>query len=69
LLASAIIPRPIAWVSSVSAQGLVNLAPFSFFAGITWRPATLGFSVVNRPDGSRKDTIRNIEETLEALQA
>jgi flavin reductase (DIM6/NTAB) family NADH-FMN oxidoreductase RutF len=63
LLASAIIPRPIAWVSSVSAQGHINLAPFSFFTGITWCPATLGFSVVNRPDGSRKDTIRNIEET------
>jgi flavin reductase (DIM6/NTAB) family NADH-FMN oxidoreductase RutF len=63
LLASAIIPRPIAWVSSVSAQGHINLAPFSFFTGITWCPATLGFSVVNRADGSRKDTIRNIEET------
>ena len=63
LLTSAIIPRPIAWVSSVSAQGHINLAPFSFFSGITWCPATLGFSVVNRPDGSRKDTIRNIEET------
>jgi flavin reductase (DIM6/NTAB) family NADH-FMN oxidoreductase RutF len=63
LLTSALIPRPIAWVSSISAQGQVNLAPFSFFSGITWRPATLGFSVVNRADGSRKDTILNIEET------
>ena len=63
LLASAIIPRPIAWVSSVSSQGHLNLAPFSFFTGITWCPPTLGFSVVNRQDGSRKDTIRNIEET------
>ena len=63
LLTSAIVPRPIAWVSSVSAQGAVNLAPCSFFTGIAWRPATLGFSVVNRPDGSRKDTLRNIEET------
>src|SRR4030042_3238043 len=63
LLTSALIPRPIAWVSSVSAQGQINLAPFSFFTGITWCPATLGFSVVNRPDGSRKDTICNIEET------
>jgi flavin reductase (DIM6/NTAB) family NADH-FMN oxidoreductase RutF len=63
LLTSAIIPRPIAWVSSVSAQGHINLAPFSFFSGITWCPATLVFSVVNRPDGSRKDTICNIEET------
>jgi flavin reductase (DIM6/NTAB) family NADH-FMN oxidoreductase RutF len=63
LLASAIIPRPIAWVSSVNAEGQVNLAPFSFFSGVTWCPATLCVSVVNRPDGSRKDTIRNIEET------
>jgi flavin reductase (DIM6/NTAB) family NADH-FMN oxidoreductase RutF len=63
LMTSALIPRPIAWVSSVSAQGHINLAPFSFFSGITWCPATLGFSVVNRADGSRKDTIRNIEET------
>lgn len=63
LLTSALIPRPIAWVSSISAQGQVNLAPFSFFCGVTWSPATLGFSVVNRSDGSRKDTIVNIEET------
>jgi flavin reductase (DIM6/NTAB) family NADH-FMN oxidoreductase RutF len=63
LMTSALIPRPIAWVSSVSAKGQMNLAPFSFFSGVTWCPATLGFSVVNRPDGSRKDTIRNIEET------
>jgi len=62
-LTSALIPRPIARVSSISAQGQINLAPFSFFSGITWRPATLGFSVVNRADGSRKDTILNIEET------
>jgi flavin reductase (DIM6/NTAB) family NADH-FMN oxidoreductase RutF len=63
LLASAIIPRPIAWVCSVSAKGQINLAPFSFFSGVTWRPATLCLSIVNRPDGSRKDTVRNIEET------
>ncbi|MHC4646408.1 MAG: flavin reductase family protein [Planctomycetota bacterium] len=63
LLTSAIIPRPIAWVSSVSAEGDINLAPFSFFSGITWRPPALCFSVVNRSDGSRKDTIRNIEES------
>ena len=62
-LISALIPRPIAWVSSTSLQGQVNLAPFSFFCGVTWSPATLGFSVVNRSDGSRKDTIVNIEES------
>ena len=63
LLGSAIIPRPIAWVSSVSAEGKVNLAPFSFFSGVTWSPPTLSFSVLNRKDGSRKDTIVNIDET------
>ena len=63
MLVSALIPRPIAWVSSTNRQGQVNLAPFSFFCGITWSPPTLGFSVVNRSDGSRKDTIVNIEET------
>jgi flavin reductase (DIM6/NTAB) family NADH-FMN oxidoreductase RutF len=63
LLSSAIIPRPIAWVCTSSAKGTINLAPFSFFTGVTWNPPTLCFSVVNRPDGSRKDTIRNIEET------
>jgi flavin reductase (DIM6/NTAB) family NADH-FMN oxidoreductase RutF len=63
VMTSALIPRPIAWVSSVSAQGHINLAPFSFFSGITWCPATLCVSVVNRSDGSRKDTVRNIEET------
>ena len=63
LLSSAIIPRPIAWVCSLDADGKVNLAPFSFFSGVTWSPPTLSFSVVNRQDGSRKDTILNIEET------
>ncbi len=63
LLSSAVIPRPIAWVSSVSAEGQVNLAPFSFFSGVTWSPPMLSFSVVNRDDGSRKDTIVNIDET------
>ncbi len=63
LLSSAIIPRPIAWVSSISADGVANLAPFSFFSGVTSNPPTLCFSVGNRRDGSRKDTVLNIEET------
>jgi flavin reductase (DIM6/NTAB) family NADH-FMN oxidoreductase RutF len=63
LITSGIIPRPIAWVSSVDAQGHVNLAPFSFFTGVTWNPPTLCFSPVNRADGTRKDTVQNIEAT------
>lgn len=67
LLSSAIIPRPIAWVTSVDTQGKVNCAPFSFFSGVTWSPPTLLVSVVNRKDGDRKDTIRNIESTGEFI--
>jgi flavin reductase (DIM6/NTAB) family NADH-FMN oxidoreductase RutF len=57
----AITPRPIAWVSTISPGGITNLAPFSYFNGICSRPAALMFSPVNRPDGSKKDTVRNIE--------
>jgi flavin reductase (DIM6/NTAB) family NADH-FMN oxidoreductase RutF len=61
LLTSSIIPRPIAWVSSINQDGQVNLAPFSFFTGVSWLPPILAFSVVNRSDGSMKDTVKNIQ--------
>lgn len=64
-IASSITPRPIAWVSTVSADGKTNLAPFSFFNGITGNPPTLMFSAVNLRDGTRKHTVRNIEATGE----
>lgn len=57
----AITPRPIAWVSTISPNGITNLAPFSYFNGICSKPAALMFSPVNKPDGSKKDTVRNIE--------
>ena len=57
----AITPRPIAWVSTVSANGISNLAPFSYFNGVCSRPAALSFSPVNKPDGTKKDTVLNIE--------
>ncbi|MFZ1055275.1 MAG: flavin reductase family protein [Opitutaceae bacterium] len=56
-----ILPRPIAWVSTVSPEGRTNLAPFSFFQGITASPPTLMFVPANTRDGSKKDTLRNIE--------
>ena len=59
-LVSAIVPRPIAWVSTVSSDGIANLAPFSFFSGVTASPPSVMFSPVNRPDGSSKDTVVNI---------
>ena len=59
----AVTPRPIAWVATVSPNGTTNLAPFSYFNAVSTRPAALMFSVVNHPDGSKKDTCRNIETT------
>ena len=63
MMIRAIAPRPIAWVSTVSSSGATNLAPFSYFNGVCSRPAALSFSAVNRADGSKKDTVLNIEAT------
>ncbi|HTB81043.1 MAG TPA: flavin reductase family protein [Opitutaceae bacterium] len=60
-----ITPRPIAWVSTISADGRGNLAPFSFFQGVTSNPPTLMFVPVNKSDGTKKDTVRNIEQVPE----
>lgn len=64
-MADSITPRPIAWVSTISADGKTNLAPFSFFNGITGNPPTLMFSPVNNRFGVKKDTVLNIEATRE----
>jgi flavin reductase (DIM6/NTAB) family NADH-FMN oxidoreductase RutF len=63
LLTSTITPRPIAWVSSLSTDGVLNLAPFSFFQMVTDQPPTLMISTQHKADGSRKDTSLNIEAT------
>lgn len=65
LMTTSILPRPVAWVSTISAQGATNLAPFSFFQGVTASPPTLLIVPVNHRDGRKKDTVRNIEETRE----
>jgi flavin reductase (DIM6/NTAB) family NADH-FMN oxidoreductase RutF len=62
---STIMPRPIAWVSTLSLEGRTNLAPFSFFQGVTSNPPTLMFVPVNNRSGVKKDTIRNIEQIPE----
>lgn len=59
LLIGCIVPRPIALVSTISREGKVNLAPFSFFNGVGSNPMTLLFCPSNKPDGSEKDTLRN----------
>lgn len=60
LMIGGIVPRPIALVSSMSVSGAHNLAPFSFFAGVSSNPMTLLFCPANKPDGSEKDTLRNV---------
>jgi len=64
-MVTTLLPRPIAWVSTVSAQGVTNLAPFSFFQGVCARPPTLLFCPANDRHGRPKDTLRNVESTGE----
>ncbi len=65
LITSSIIPRPIAWVSTINEDGQMNIAPFSFFTGVSWAPPIIAFSVVNRSDGTKKDTVINIQKIPE----
>ena len=65
LLSGSILPRPIAFVSTISKDGVPNLAPFSFFTGVTGDPPTLCFAPNLNSDGSKKDTLLNIENTGE----
>lgn len=61
LMTGLIVPRPIAWVSSRSADGTANLAPFSYFAIVGHDPMALSVSVTGRkPDGSLKDSACNL---------
>lgn len=60
LLTALVVPRPIAWVSTVSAQGTHNLAPHSFFTVASARPPIVQFTSVGE-----KDTLRNVLETAE----
>ncbi len=60
LLTNLVVPRPIAWVTSQNLQGVVNLAPFSFFNAVGSDPLYLLISVGRNDDGSMKDTANNI---------
>ncbi len=55
-----IAPRPIGWISTMSAQGVANLAPYSFFNAFNYHPPIIGFSSIGY-----KDTVKNIKETGE----
>lgn len=61
LLVSAIIPRPIAFVSTIGEDGVFNLAAFSYFAPLCNIPAIIGLGISRVRDGRKKDTLKNIE--------
>ncbi|MBN9655602.1 flavin reductase family protein [Halobacillus sp. GSS1] len=65
LIKGAVVPRPIAWVSTISGDGIRNLAPFSFFTVASMNPITLCFSI-GRADRD-KDTLKNIKETKQFI--
>ena len=66
LMIGSIIPRPIAFVSTTSKDGINNIAPFSYFNGVCSNPPTIMFAPARRGwDGSEKDTLINIRETNE----
>ena len=65
ILTGTIVPRPIAFVTTMDGKGRVNAAPISFFNCLGSDPATLVLGVARRGDGRRSDTGRNIRETGE----
>ena len=65
VLTGVIVPRPIAFVSSISTEGIVNLAPFSFFNAMAYDPATIVLGISRSAGWKEKDTLANIEATGE----
>jgi flavin reductase (DIM6/NTAB) family NADH-FMN oxidoreductase RutF len=60
LLTGCVVPRPIAWVSTMSADGIANVAPFSFFNAFGANPVILGFSPMSTDQQPVKDTLANV---------
>ncbi len=61
-----VVPRPIGWISSVDVEGRANLAPYSFFNGVSYLPPQVMFAATgNHDQGGLKDSVRNIEATGE----
>ena len=62
LLSGLVVPRPIGWIGTRSADGVNNLAPYSFFNGVAASPPTVMFAPTGQPS-ARKDTLSNVRET------
>ena len=67
LLVGGVLPRPIAWISSKSESGIINLAPYSFFTVASVKPPVLSVTQVNAQNGIEKDTVRNLRKTGECV--
>ncbi len=61
LVVSTIVPRPIAWVVTQDAEGVVNAAPYSFFNAFSDNPVVIGIGCGPKPTGATKDTLANIQ--------
>lgn len=61
LLCGSVVPRPVAWVSTVNDDGTFNLAPFSFFTVVSVEPPLLAITMARRFRDQKKDSLRNIE--------
>jgi flavin reductase (DIM6/NTAB) family NADH-FMN oxidoreductase RutF len=62
---SCIVPRPIAWISTISEDKVVNIAPYSYFNAVSDLPPVIMFASAFKGNGDKKDSIRNIEATGE----
>jgi len=65
IMSQTIIPRPIAWI--VTENKTINIAPFSYFTGLSSEPATIMVSIGHKKDGTQKDTLKNIRETKKCV--
>lgn len=62
---SCVVPRPIGWISTVGADGVANLAPYSQFQNLTFDPPYVMFAANQKTDGRRKDSVVNAEQSKE----
>jgi flavin reductase (DIM6/NTAB) family NADH-FMN oxidoreductase RutF len=63
LLVGSVVPRPIGWASTASGAGVANLAPFSFFTVVCVAPPMISLTIMRKPDGSEKHTLKNARAT------
>jgi flavin reductase (DIM6/NTAB) family NADH-FMN oxidoreductase RutF len=65
LLTGSLVPRPIGWASTVSAAGVANLAPFSFFTVVCIIPPMVSLTIARNPAGNEKHTLKHIRQSVE----